>query len=234
MFFFQMFNGDRDRGEARPSTRLCLEELESRLTPASVGTYTQAVVQINPNFFLGTATETITATVTNAPVFNPFTGVTTPAGTGTPTGTVLFNLNNQLMSAGLNSSGQATVSFTVPLKTLLTSEHLRIQYLGSGTNPGQSSEFTAPLYTNFDNIIFPATLTFGQLTPQQVQPTVTAGQITALRLDNTAQGMKEDYTLFSFQYTDPGVISNVTFLGITLPGFFASQFGAYAFFTIPG
>ena len=66
-----------------------------------------------------------------------------------------------------------------------------------------------------------------------MQPTVSGGVTTALRLYNTAQGMTEDYSLFKFQYTDPGVISSVNFLGITLPGFFASQFGAYAFFTIP-
>jgi hypothetical protein len=232
MSFFQMLNRDRDR-EERPSTRLCLEELESRLTPSSVGTYTNAVVQVTPNFLSGTVTETITATVTNATVFNPFTGVTTPPGTGTPTGTVLVNLNNQQQSAALNSNGQATISFTLPLVTVLTSQHLTIDYEGSGTNPGDFSEFTAPLYMNFDNLILPATLTFGQLSPQQVQPTVSGGQVTALRLQNTAQGMTENYGLFTFQYVDPGVISNVQIFGFTLPGSFAAALDAYAGFTIP-
>jgi hypothetical protein len=66
-----------------------------------------------------------------------------------------------------------------------------------------------------------------------VQPTVSGGVTTALRLYNTAQGMTENYTLFKFQYTDPGVISSVQIFGFTLPGFFASQLGAYGGATIP-
>ncbi|HEY7422887.1 MAG TPA: hypothetical protein VH682_01380, partial [Gemmataceae bacterium] len=88
----------------RPSTRPRLEELEDRLTPQGfgiTGTYTNVSVAVAPSFFSGTVKETITANVTNAPLFDPATGQTMPVPTGatTPSGTILFNLNNQQQSA---------------------------------------------------------------------------------------------------------------------------------------
>jgi hypothetical protein len=220
---------------SHPSSRPCLEELESRLTPTpvSTGTYTNAIVQVSPSFFSGTVTETITATVTNAPIFNPFTGTTTPVPSGatTPSGTILFNLNNKMQSAQLNSNGQATVSFTLPFFTVFTSQALEVSYLGNFTNPdveSQGSTFLAPLYMNYNNLLFPAALTFGQLTPQQVQPIVNAnGNQTGLASFNTAQGETDSFGIVSFQYVDPGIINQIQAFGFNLPGSFAAQLNAF-------
>lgn len=213
-----------------PSTRPCLEELESRVTPTPFsGTYTNAVVQVTPNFLAGTVTETVTANVTNAPTFDSISGVTTPVPPGavTPSGTILFNLNNHQQQAQLNSNGQATASFTLPIFAVLTSQQLSVEYEG-GPN-SEPSAFNAPLYMNFDNLLLPATLTFGQLSPQQLTPSfnTTTGALTSLPPFNTAQGETDSMGLLRFGYTDPGVISSVDALGIDLPGMFAAALGAY-------
>jgi hypothetical protein len=234
----------------RPSTRLRLERLESRLTPSSsglefgppplTGTYTNATVKVAPSLFSFTVSETITATVTNVPAFNPYLGGMTtpiPPGTTTPSGTVLFSLNNQMQSAQLDSSGQATVSFTLPLFAVLSSQTLEVNYLGKGElNPPFShlnSSFLAPLYMNYNNLLFPATLTFGQLTPQQANPTINPNDLgslthySALPFYNTAQGETNDFGIVNFLYTDPGDINQVNVLGFTLPGIFAAPLNAY-------
>jgi hypothetical protein len=224
---------------SRPTARPCLEELEGRLTPSAVvSTYTDVSVQVAPSFFSGTVKETVTATVKNVPSFNPTTGQTTPvpSGAGPASGTVLFNLNNQMQNAQLNSNGQATVSFTLPIFAVLTSQTLEASYLGTPSAMDLSdfdylgSTFLAPLYMNYNNLLFSATLTFGQLTPQQTAPpptNPTTGQPTSLPLFNTAQGETDSFGIVNFLYTDPGVINQVEVLGFTLPGSFAAQLNAF-------
>ncbi|MHB8736927.1 MAG: hypothetical protein ACYC6M_16610 [Terriglobales bacterium] len=69
----------------------------------TVATNINASVQVIPNLSNLTVTEKVTASVTNAPTFNPFTGLTTPVppGTPNPSGRVSFNLNNQQQQANL-------------------------------------------------------------------------------------------------------------------------------------
>jgi hypothetical protein len=241
-----------EKSPQRPHTRLRLEELEDRLVPTpitGIGTYTNASVQITPGF---TVTEKVTATVTNFPTVsvNSSTGAVTvnpiPNGAPSPSGgTVLFNLNNMQQLATLNSSGQATATFQVPLLAFLTSQELTVsyspfvQFTDSSGNSWNGSTFNAPLYKNWDNVLLPATLTFNQLTPQQVNaefisyeqnnvgsPTPPNNPST-LDPYYTAQGEKDDFGLFSYSYVDPGTIQTVTALGMQLPGIFAANLGAY-------
>jgi hypothetical protein len=224
---------------SRPSTtQPSLEELESRFTPSAAfppylvppvyfESYTDATVQVTPNLFSGTVTETITATVTS-----------TINGSLPYPSRVLFNLNNLSQSAQLNSNNQATASFTLPILALFTSQTLDVQYTGG--ERGQvvpfivsPSDFRAPLYMNFDNLFLPAILSFGHLTQQQLNPTVdNTGRPTGLPSFNTAQGETENFGIFSFHYTDPGIIDSVTVGSMTLPGIFAFALDAYG--GIPG
>ena len=224
--------------QTQASTRLKVEELEDRVTPSFTGiasTYTNATVQITPNISAFSVTETVTASVTTIPTYNSTTGQTTPvpAGAGTPTGTVLFNLNNQMQSAALNANGQATATFTLPLLALFTSQTLQAAYTGTGNSSVSGtydpSIFLAPLYQNFNNLLLPATLTFGQLTPLQqayiYNSTLT--QISAFPSFYTAQGETDNLGILSYKYVDPGIINSVSVLGLNLPGIFAFATGAY-------
>jgi hypothetical protein len=223
--------------QPRPSTRLRLEQLEDRVVPAfTTATYTNATVQITPGL---TVTETVTATVTPFQGFNFATGQITPipAGATAPTsGTVLFNLNNQMQSATLNGKGQATATFQVPLLAFLAGQDLTVRFLGSSDASGdiwQRSTFLAPLYKNFDNLLLPGTLTFNQLTPQQIYAEEISefqnpsGLQTTLFVLNTAQGETDNLGLVAFKYVDPGTIDTVTAFGFQLPGIFALQLGAF-------
>jgi hypothetical protein len=243
-----------------PTNWLQLEELEDRVVPSpfTTATYTNATVQITPGF---TVTEKVTASVTPFPSFDSSLLQITPvpAGATIPTsGTVLFNLNNQTQSATLNANGQATATFQVPLLAFLAGQTLTASFLGQGDSSGSAwfgSTFVAPLYANFDNLILPSTITFNQLTPQQVyaqtissiivqtstpipppSPPIASspptgfppfGDPTILNPYYTAQGETDDLGLFSFNYTDPGTISTVTVLGLQLPGIFALNLGAF-------
>jgi hypothetical protein len=165
--------------QAHPTDRLQLEGLEERVVPSGffyTETYTNATVQITPGLMM---TEKVTASVTPFPsldfAFSPNATVIVtpiPAGATIPTsGTVLFNLNNQTQSATLNANGQATVTFQVPLLAFLAGQTLTASFQGTSNSTGGDwgdSTFVAPLYMNFDNLILPSILTFGQLTPQQV------------------------------------------------------------------
>jgi hypothetical protein len=231
----------------RPSARLRLEHLEDRVVPSfTTATYTNATVQITPGF---TVTEKVTATVTNFQGFDFSTGQITPIPTGAtnPTsGTVLFNMNNQQQSATLNSSGQATVTFQVPLLAFLTSQGLTMQYLGTTDSSGDTWEqslFFAPLYKNWDNVLFAGMLTFNQLTPQQVYAQQISefqspsGTPSATYLNYSAQGETDTInvngTPLAFNYVDPGIINTITALGLTVPGFpAAAQLGAYNGFNV--
>ena len=183
-------------------------------------------------------TETVTATVTTAPSYNPLTGQTTPvpSGAGIPTGTVLFNLNNQQQSAALNANGQATATFNLSLLVLLTSQECTASYQGTAATTSVNgsylgSEFNAPLYLNATNLYLPATLTFGQLTPQQVtgtyNTTTTPETLTTLPSYFTAQGETDNLGILSYNYVDPGIINSVSVFGLNLPGIFAFATGAY-------
>ena len=226
--------------ELRSSARLRLEQLEDRVVPSfTTATYTNATVQITPGL---TVTETVTATVAPFQGFNSSTGQITPIPTGAtnPTsGTVLFNMNNQMQSATLNSSGQATATFQVPLLAFLSSQGLTMQYLGTTDSSGDvwnASLFFGPLYKNWDNVLLAGTLTFNQLTPQQVYAQEISefqnpsGLPTTAYLNYTAQGETDTLGngLVAFNYVDPGTINTITALGMQLPGIFALELNAYA------
>jgi hypothetical protein len=236
-----------------PSTRLRLEQLEDRIVPAfDTATYVNAAVQITPGF---TVTETVTATVTTFPSFNMMTGQITPvpAGAFNPTsGNVSFTLNNQQRSAPLNANGQASATFQVPLLAFFTTQRLDVVYNGFTDQANQNTwmpslPFVAPLYTNFDNLLLPGTLTFAQLTPEQVYafeinsfqnrnqnpfPAPFPDNFppsfpTTLRPFYTVNGETNNLGLFAFNYVDPGTINTVTAFGVQFPGVVAFQLGAY-------
>lgn len=223
----------RPRSSAPPR----FEELEPRLAPSDgvlypdqtppYTTVTNASVQIIPNLSSMTVTEKVTATVSNSPEWTGVYLAAVPPGTPNPNGDVHINLNNQQQTLGLNSKGQATATFTMPLFGFMTPQELTVQYLGGYENPSgalayRSSYFNSPLYMNFDNVLLPADLTFTPLSSQQ----------TYLGYGNwppytSANGETDSFGLFSFQYADPGVITSVQALGLQLPGIFAAELGAY-------
>ncbi len=246
MFLHKLTDWLRKRPEVktsktRSSARLRLEELEDRVVPSfTTATYTDATVQITPGL---TVTETVTVKVTPFQGFDSSTGQITPIPTGAtaPTnGTVLFDLNGQMQSATLNSNGQATATFQVPLLAFLTSQFLEAQYLGSSNSTGdvwQESTFFAPLYKNWTNVLTAGTLTFNQLTPQQVYAEEISvfqnpsGMPTTLVPSHTAQGEKDTIATpvgpVTFNYVDPGTIDTISALGMQFPGILALQLGAY-------
>jgi hypothetical protein len=215
-------SASRSRSSAPP----CLEELETRLTPsATVGTETNVSIQITPNLFGLTVTERVTATVTNTTVSNPLPQMTL-ANTPSPAGTVYFNLNNQQQQGQLDSNGQATATFTLPLLALFTSQELTAQYAGASiVTPSaisyQGSTFNAPVYLNFDNLIFSSTILFNSLTAQQMANT------NGLPPYNTAQGEMDDFGPVAFNYSDPGLITSVEAFGRQYSASVAAQLGAY-------
>ena len=243
--------------KARSRAPLRLEQLEDRVVPSfTTATYTNASVQITPGF---TVTETVTAQVTPFPAFNFVPGspgtLSVPSGATNPTGgKVIFNLNNMQQSATVNSNGQAIATFQVPFMTFLTSQTLSVSYQGftdASGNVWNPSAFVAPLYKNFDNLIFvfnnlnllaASTLTFNQLTPQQVyaqdfqqyasNPSLPTSALTTSTPYNTANGETDSLFggLVTFNYVDPGTINTVTFLGLTFSGSVAAQLGAYSGF----
>jgi hypothetical protein len=205
-----------------PATRLRLEELEDRIVPQfTAATYANPTVQITPGFMV---TETVTATVTTFPGFSNGQITPIPAEAFNPTsGTVFFILNNQQRSAPLNANGQATATFQIPLLAFFSSQILDVFYNGTSDASGNQWEgntFRGSLYTNFDNLLLPGTLTFPQLTPQQVYMTPPA-QLSSLN------GETDNLGLFAFNYVDPGTINTVTAFGIQFPGSVALQLGAF-------
>lgn len=196
------------------SARPCLEELEDHVTPVNViPTATNVAIQITPNLSNFSVTETVTAKVT-----------TVPQGLPAIPATVFFNLNNQQQQAQLDSNGQATATFSLPLLALFASQELTVQYSGGPSQGGLTvyglSNFNAPVYLNFDNLLLPANVTFNPLPPQQPSST-------SLPPYNTAQGETDSFGPLVFHYSDPGVITSVEVFGHSLPGSFAASFGAY-------
>lgn len=125
-----------------------------------------------------------------------------------------FNLSNQQQQVRFGcDGGPDTATFTLPLLALFTSQELTVQFFGASvviinTYNYASSTFNTPLYLNFDNLLFPATVNFGPPSGQQTY--------------NTAQGESDDFGLFGFQYVDPGLIASVRGFGQQFPGFFAA------------
>jgi hypothetical protein len=187
------------RSQRVASTRPRLEELEDRVTPATIDTVTNVTISITPNIVSRTATETVTATVTQS-------GTTTPVTTGT----VAFNLNNQTGDAGLSSTGTATFSTTLPLYAVVANQTLAAQY-SDPTDTFNESAFLSPVYLNVLNAVLPSQITFGTPPATTSPPTF-----------NSASGETNTVSLFSlpitFNYIDPGTIENFTILGFTLPG----------------
>lgn len=226
-------------GSARPrsSTSPRIEELESRWAPSGSGLYpdqtppyttvTNASVQIIPNLASMTVTEKVTATVSNAPEWTGVYLAAVPPGTPNPNGNVHINLNNQQRTLSLDSNGQATTTFTIPLFGFMTPQELTVQYLGGYENPSgvltyRPSYFNAPLYMNFDNALLPANLTFTPLSSQQTY--LGSGSLPPY---TSANGETDDFGLFSFLYADPGIIESMQILGLQLPGIFAAELGAF-------
>jgi hypothetical protein len=230
----------------RRPVRPRLEVLEDRVVPANITSevYVNPTVQITPGF---TVTETVTAKVTTFPGFDMATGQITPvpAGAVNPTnGTVLFFLNGQVKSATLNASSQATATFQIPLLASLAGQKLDVYYNGfidQANDQWLPRTARTSLYTNFDNLLLPGTLTFPQLTPQQFWAfeinqfqnpspnSPTGSNPTTLRPDLTTNGETDTLgnNLLAFNYVEPGVIQSITALGMTLPSSLAFQLGAY-------
>lgn len=249
----RLCRGKSRSGSARShlSARPRLEELESRLTPSDVGpgppgspyaTVTNASVLIVPNLSNLTVTETVIATVSNAP--------SVPAGTPNPSMGLRYppyvhiNLNNQQQDAKLNSNSEAAATFTMPLFVFMAGQELTVQYDAGLAGPSgvvvyNASYFNSPLYVNYDNFLLPAYLTFTPLSPDQmsVYPGMGywppyggyipgAGE-TAWPQYTSVNGETDNFGAFSFQYADPGVITSIQALGLQLPGIFAAELGAF-------
>jgi hypothetical protein len=196
--------GDQRAPERRGATiRPRLEQLEDRVTPATIATTASVAVSITPNFAARTANETLTETVTQM-------GTTTPVTTGT----VAFNINNQTGTAGLNSSGQATFSISLPLYAVASNQTIRAYYEGAtvGSNTFQPSNFLAPLYLNVMNAVFASQITYGTPTGTTAFPAPffsTGGETNEVFVFGIS---------VSFNYVDPGTLNTFTVFGLTAPG----------------
>jgi hypothetical protein len=194
----------RSAPERRGATvRPRLELLEDRVTPASIATSSSVAISITPNFAARTANETVTDTVT-------LMGTTTPVTSGT----VAFNINNQMGTAGLNSSGQATFSVSLPLYAVANNQTVQVTYGGAtaGTNTFVGNNFLSPVYLNVMNAVFASQISFG--TPPTSTSTPPPFQ--------SSGGETNNVTVFGisvkFNYVDPGTIDTFSVLGFTLPG----------------
>lgn len=207
--WLRKLNGKRadrgDHGGRSMAARPRLEQLEERLTPTNFDTITNVAISINPSLTSRTATETITATVTNNDVGGP-----TPNA-----GNVNFLLNNMpVIGVPVNSSGQAIANITLPLYAVAGPQTVQAFYGGTigGTNNFNSSAFLSPVYLNVMNELFSSNITFvGPPLSQASLPVSPFGSY---------KGETDAVAFFSidFNYVDPGTIQTFTILGITLPG----------------
>ncbi len=181
------------RSKPHPVTpvRPRLETLEDRLSPAA--TSIGVAINIVPNFQTFTATETLTATLTQQ-------------GTNTPvtSGIVAFNANNQHGTASLDSNGQATFAVNLPLFSVAQNQTLDVFFQGStGADP---SSFVSPVYLNFWNALLPSQLTYGPPT------TIPTSSFPAL---GSTGGESDALSLLGIpviaHYVDPGLIDSVAF-----------------------
>jgi hypothetical protein len=217
----------------RPNGELRLEQLEDRLVPATpfqTETLIVPTINITPGF---TVTEQISLQVIPFGTYNPSTGVTTPPPTTTPQpgGAITVILNNLQQTATLNSSGQATFTFQVPLLAFLTSQTLEAEnafFTDSSGDQYFSSTFLAPIYKNWDNVLVPSSISFVQPTPQQLtNPVLSSLSLTPF---NSVAGETNSILggLVKFNYVDPGNIQNISALGLQLPALpLALQLGAF-------
>jgi hypothetical protein len=192
------------------ATQPRLEELEERLTPTNYNTITSAAISIAPNFAARTATETITATVTNL----------NSNGPPITAGNIGVNVNNTVVAGGpLNSSGQASVTITLPSVAVAVPQTLQVYYGGAtvGSNTFNSSAFFSPVYLNVLNEFLNANVTFvGPYYSQQSLPIGPYGSY---------NGETDTINFFNiqFNYVDPGTIETFSILGIGFPGSFAAR-----------
>jgi hypothetical protein len=183
-----------------------LEHLEDRLSPTNFLTTTNVAISITPNVLTRTANETITATVTQQGTATPVTN-----------GTVAFNVNNQMATAGLNSNGQAIFSVSLPLFAVATNQTLQVNYQGAtvGSDTFDDSVFLSPVYLNLMNEFLPSQITYG--TPTSTTSFQSSG------------GETNNISFFGlavkFNYIDPGRIQTIAIGGFTFPGVFATAFG---------
>lgn len=188
----------------------CLEQLEDRVTPTTFDTITNVAINIAPSLGARTATETITATVTQA-------GATTPAPV--TSGNVFFNVNGQTGTVGLNSAGQATFMTTLPLYAVASTQTPQAFYEGATTDTDtfNSSAFLSPVYLNVLNAIFPSNITF--VGPPLSQTTLPINPY------GSYKGETDNVSLFAipidFNYVDPGTIQTFNLFGLTLSGSFS-------------
>jgi hypothetical protein len=218
----------------RPINCPVLEPLEQRLTPAGISTYTNASIALTPNFFAGSVTEKVTAIV--SPVQHTFSPgqpyTVTALGGPTPDGgTVFFGLNNQQQKAQLNSQGQATATFTLPLFSMVGGQMLTLQYEGfyadsTSSNTFFGSNFNAPVYLSFYNLLLPSTITFNTFTPWGAPYSPDTGPL-SLQQSNSSQGETNSFSFITLYYTDPGTVSSIQFGGFNLPGSLAAALGIY-------
>ncbi|HTU90485.1 MAG TPA: hypothetical protein VMF69_10460 [Gemmataceae bacterium] len=190
------------------ATRPRLEELEERLTPTTYDTITNAAISITPNFSARTASETITATVTN----------NTSGGPSVTAGNFSVNVNNMLNVNGtLNSSGQGSLTFTLPLVAVAVPQTIEVYYGGAtvGANTFNPSVLFSPVYLNAMNAFLPSTITF-------VPPALSQSSLPVSPF-GTHNGESDDVAFIDFNYIDPGTMQTFTLFGFTLPGSFSSN-----------
>lgn len=204
--------GELRKINGKSASRLYLEQLEDRLTPAVIDTVTNVAINLTPNLAAQTSTETVTATVTLA-------GANT-AGTLVTNGNVAFNLNGQTGTAALNSNGQAVFTVTLPRLAVETNQILLADYEGAtaGVNSFNGSLFLSPVYLNIFNGYLNSNITFTGPPPNQSTLPITQF--------GTYNGEKDEVTLlttFDFNYVDPGTVQNFTIFGLNFPGSFANS-----------
>jgi hypothetical protein len=191
------------------AARPCLEELEERLTPTTYDTITNAAISIAPNFGARTATETITAIVTN----NDPNGPTPTAGNFSVNVNDTLNVNGTLKN--FVNSGQGSVTLTLPLIAVAVPQTLEVYYGGAtvGANTFNASVLFTPVYLNALNAFAPSNVTF-------LPPALSQGSLPVSpygthigESDNVAFVLPID-----FNYVDPGTIQSFSILGLNLPG----------------
>ncbi|HTU22792.1 MAG TPA: Ig-like domain-containing protein [Gemmataceae bacterium] len=195
------------------TARPVLEHLEDRVVP-SVDTTTNIAIAITPNFLGHTATETITATVTQSNTNTPVTA-----------GSVGFIVNNQPASVPVNSNGQATFSLSLPLSAVATNETVLVAYSGtltitpSGPDGFLPSGVLSPVYLNLMNELLPSHITFA--TPENAL----SNAFVLSSIGGETDAVSLLFLPIDFNYGDPGVILSMKIGELTLPGQLASAFG---------
>lgn len=184
--------GSREMTHPATIIRPRLELLEDRLAPTA--TSTGVAISIAPNWLTLTATETLTATVTQQSGNTPVTS-----------GSVAFNVNNQHGTASLNNNGQATFAVNLPLFAVALNQTLGVSFQGSDSD--DASSFVAPVYLNIWNAILPSRIAYG--------PPETSSSL------GSAGGESDALFLFDIpviaHYVDPGLIDSIAINDFLFP-----------------